>query len=182
MNRSNRTAIVLGSLIVVLLAVGGFLLLRSPERPGVDVAGGGNETPSEVASDSTAGGADEAGDATASPSPSEVGRDAAAGGANGGATKTEEPRNGDGAGAGGDGGAGASGDGNGGDGAGGNGGRGGDGGDGDGDGDDDQQLAGDIEEDTRDAGADGDLPKTGGGALLAGLMLLAAGIALRPRR
>ena len=190
MNSSRRTPIVLGTLIVLLLAVGGFVLLRDSSGDGnrTDLANGGTETPSEVASEATNGGLS-GGDPQPSESPSEVASEVTSGGIDAGGLPTEdtEPDGGDGAEsedptigeasepAGGDGTDGDSGDGGTDDGAGG--GDGGTGGD-----TDDRDLAGDLEADTQDASEDGDLPETGATALLPGLMLLGAGLALRPRR
>ena len=52
----------------------------------------------------------------------------------------------------------------------------------DGDDDDgDRDVAADFEADARDANENGDLPETGATAVLPGLLLLAAGLVLRPR-
>ena len=188
MNSSRRIPIVLGTLIVLLLAAGGFVLLRDfdGDNGRTDLVNGGTETPSEVASDATTGGLG-GGDPEPNQSPSEVASDVTSGGIDAGGLPTEDGEDTGG----GDGGSedptigGASEPPDGGD----DGDADGDGAgdddgddDGTGDDDDDRDLAGDLEADTQDADEDGDLPETGAAAVLPGLMLLGAGLALRPRR
>jgi hypothetical protein len=178
----NRAVALLAPLIVLLLAVGGFLLLRADDGPslggdgGADVADGPTATPSEIATDAMTGGADGATE-TPSPTPSEIGGDAAAGGGagagavggddSGDTTGDEEDPTVD---EGDDGTAGAGGEGTGDDGT--------DAGTGD---DDSREVAGDVA-DTDDADADGALPETGSAGMLAGLVLMLLGVSLRPRR
>lgn len=197
MNPSRRNVVLLGLLILLLLLGSGYVLLRemAPGGDATDVADGGSPSPSEVASDATDGSVDGGAEGSPSPSPSEVGEDAAVGGADGGGEDGDAD---DGDGASGDGdGDGPSGDGGGdndnatsGDGedddpaiSGTDGdGDGTDAGGTDGDSDSDRDLAGELEADTRDATRADGLPETGAGAVLPGLLLLAAGVALRPRR
>lgn len=170
MNSSNRLAIVLGSLIVVLLAIGGLVLARGPAEPGTtpadvatddetDVAGEATPTPEPTATEP-----DEVEEPSPSPSPEEVGEDATNGSADGAgvagddAGDGDEPEDGDN-------------------------GEPADGDDGEpADDDDRRDVASDLEDDTRDADASGDLPESGGGAVVTGLLLLGAGLAVRPRR
>lgn len=198
---------------MVLLAAGGYLLLRAPGTGSPDgdtaVATDPTAAPSEVASDAVAGGAGGVDEQTPSPTPSEVGSDAASGGAGGvggvgtegptdgdapatDAPATDEPADGDDPVIGGGDptdpdsgtdpvGGGAD------DGTAPDGGTDADESDADesdaGDTDTgDTEVAGGFGDDVANADSSGDLPNTGGGPVLGAVVLLLAGLVVRPRR